>query len=133
MINSDSYGIQNKFKFLQASNPYGNYQPQAMPQNGGQIQTTQPYHQAQAVSAPAQKPAIGIPSQNDMETAMAFLEGLEASGVNPYEIASANVGAVNNAKGPAFDGFVAPQNNGTGDLQPETRDEEHGKKLYFMG
>lgn len=131
MINSD-YNL-NKYQFLQATTPKNNYKTQGMPQNGGQIQTTQPYHQAQQVATPSIKPSVGIPSQKDMETAMAFLEGLEASGVNPYEIASANVGAVNNTKGPAFDGFVAPQNNGTGDLQPETRDEEHGKKLYFMG
>lgn len=128
MINSD-FNLQNKYQFLQATNPYGNYQKQQ-----GALQVgTQPIHQARQVATPLQKPAVGIPSQDDMEAAMAYLQGLEATGINPYEVAPTNATSVNSAKGPAFDGFVAPQNNGTGELQPESRDEEHGKKLYFMG
>lgn len=133
-------GLQN-YQFLQATrNPYGQYNqnpfgPGAQGGLGGvsqqpQFQPTQPKVQPQGVPSTLPQVQPGILSADKYEAAQAVIDSgidfaalaQEVQATNPFS----STAEVNGET------LGLPAYNGTGELQPESRDEEHGQKLYAM-
>ncbi len=133
-------GIENlqNYQFLKATNPYGQYgaNPNGAAFQGGmggiqqpQFQPSQPKVQQGVPSTlPQVQPGI-LPSKQYEEAQNVIDSGIdfdalarEAQATNPFE-KSANVNG---------ETLGLPAFNGTGELQPNTQDDEHGKHLYFM-
>ena len=103
-----------------------------LPQGLGQINPNQYQHRPQTQQAPYHQ-GLGIPSTEDMEKALAYLQGGEAVS-NPFSIdASQSVSAPQGINKAGWEGFELPTNNGTGDLQPNTITDKQGKNLYLFG
>ena len=67
--------------------------------------------------------SFGLPSSSDMEIADKFANAnLGVNSINPYR---------SNINESPMNGFVLPQNNGTGELQPIVKGGVCGNKLDF--
>lgn len=129
-------GLQN-YQFLKATNPYGQYgSNNPFGAQGGlgavqqpQFQPIQPkVQQGVPTTLPQVQPGI-LPSDK-YEAAQAVIDsGIDFEAI-AQEVQSTNpFTSTTQVNG---ESLGLPAYNGTGELQPESRDEEHGKKLYAM-
>ena len=77
----------------------------------------------------------------DVKTSQTGFQGREESpsidgesiATNPFATSGASSLTPSGLEGAAYQGFAVPENNGTGQLQPDSRDEIRGKELYCLG